>query len=294
MIEPINFGPWSLPEISFEDEVGPVLGTAVTPGITTGNPQLASRAYRNALQSGTGGPPLPLAGFTDHLELSRDTSIKVFSARAQFAINFAVTKAINDSLGVETPPTTLALRDSINFLTHSDRLSSGLKEKYRVKDGTVPNSIPLDDRSDGSPQDFLNFLHVVFSPENVAARIADQAANLFHWVVGSSGEASREETRRVFIDFLLPAIEKGFLSGPFMFGRLPDTVAAHLDLTESLVSAVLADFAETMGKSSLGYVLKEIAALRAEQYLETGFPKPDMGLPIYTEAARLRHIQNTS
>lgn len=84
-----------------------------------------------------------------------------------------------------------------------------------------------------------------FSPQSTADRIASFALRGFSFFEGGKAAAENStEARRRYLEYITPAIEKGFKEALDILGALPDKTLAEIRETRSLIQEQLDAFAE--------------------------------------------------
>lgn len=157
-------------------------------------------------------------GAIDGLELSPAANASYTMARAQFEVNFQSIRSISGPNSSAYEQINFSFSASFDFL----QAASGQE------------SIKTDEMN---PEDLIEKMQELFSPENTAQRILDFALAQYA-PQGEGGEADRQE----FADFIGGAIQKGFDEAQSILGKLEDSIQEGIDKTHDLVFDGLDNF----------------------------------------------------
>lgn len=97
-------------------------------------------------------------------------------------------------------------------------------------------------RAGSLDEEALGKLTDYFSPENTANRISNMATSFFPLYAQREGLEDTPENRQQFVDYITPAIDKGYEQALGDIGSLPDDIASELEKTMELVKESLAAF----------------------------------------------------
>lgn len=155
------------------------------------------------------------------------------AALSMLKINFQMhlERSVRDPAGRQISET-LDMKFELTEVRYEEALKNGKGKPYEEapKEGDTEQTNP-----------FLKKLLEYFNPENTAGRIADFVKSGFPRT--SFGESNAPDSRRAFVDFIMPFIKQGFDEARSWFGELPEEVKKTADETFNRVTALLNDFA---------------------------------------------------
>ncbi|MHC4871457.1 MAG: DUF5610 domain-containing protein [Planctomycetota bacterium] len=161
------------------------------------------------------GNPL---GAIDGLDLSPAANASYTMARAQFEVNLQTIKTISGPNGSSYEEINFSFNASFEFL--------------QAASGNQPLKA-----EELEPENLIDKMQELFSPENTAKRILDFALAMYA-PQGEGGEADRQE----FADFIGDAIQKGFNEAQNILGKLEESIQEGIDKTHDLVFDGLNNF----------------------------------------------------